>query len=78
VQVPESKVPRPIIELRGYQRVTLRPGETRTVALPLRADDLSYWDTTAHRWAVEPGPVRLRIGASSSDLRVDTTARVAR
>jgi beta-glucosidase len=78
VQYPESKVPRPIIELRGYQRVTLRPGETRTVALPLRADDLSYWDTTAHRWAVEPGPVRLRIGASSSDLRVDTTARVAR
>ncbi len=76
VQHAGSKVPRPIIELRGYQRIALKPGETRTVALPLRADDLSYWDTSAHRWAVEPGTVRLRLGASSADLRVERIVTV--
>jgi beta-glucosidase len=76
VQYVESKVPRPRIELRGYRRVSLKPGETRTVAVPLRADDLAYWDTAADRWAVEPGRVRLRAGGSSTDLRVETTVRV--
>jgi beta-glucosidase len=72
----DSKVPRPLLELRGYRRVSLKPGETRTVSLPLRADDLAYWDAASDRWVVEPGRVRLRIGASSSDLRVETTVEV--
>jgi beta-glucosidase len=76
VEHVESKVPRPRLELRGYRRVSLKPGETRTVSLPLRADDLAYWDTAADRWVVEPGRVRLRIGASSADLRVETTMQV--
>jgi beta-glucosidase len=73
VQHVGSKVPRPSIELRGYTRVALKPGETRTVALPLRADDLTYWDTTSHRRTLEADRVRLRAGSSSADLRVETT-----
>lgn len=76
VQHAGSKVPRPLIELRGYSRVALQPGETRTVELPLRADDLAYWDTSAHGWVTEADRVRLRLGASSTDLRVDTTVAV--
>jgi beta-glucosidase len=72
----DPKLPRPLLELRGFRRVSLKPGETRTVSLPLRADDLAYWDMAADRWVVEPGRVRLRVGASSADLRVETTVEV--
>jgi beta-glucosidase len=76
VQHVASKVPRPLIELRGYKRIALKPGETRAVALPLRAADLAYWDTTTHKWVVEAGTVRLRVGASSADLRLETDLQV--
>jgi beta-glucosidase len=76
VQHLDSKVSRPLLDLRGYERIALKPGETRTVVLPLRADDLAYWDTAAHRWAIEGNRVRLRVGASSADLRLDTTVPV--
>ena len=39
-----SKVARPRKELRGFRRVTLQPGETKTVELPLAAQSLAYWD----------------------------------
>jgi beta-glucosidase len=77
VQHVGSKVPRPLLELRGYQRVRLKPGETRTVALPLPADGLAYWDTAADRWVTEADRVRLRVGASAADLRLETTVEVA-
>ncbi len=76
VQHVGSKVTRPLIELKGYQRITLKPGETRTVSLPLRADDLAYWDTAAHKWTTEADQVKIRVGASSADLRLDTTVPV--
>jgi beta-glucosidase len=67
VRYPESKVPRPLKQLRGFQRVSLAPGETRTVTLPLAASDLGYWDPARHTWVVEPGPVQLMVGRSSAD-----------
>jgi len=77
VSYPQSAVQRPIRELRGYARVPLQPGETRTVRLPLRADDLRYWDAENDHWVLEPRPVRLQVGASSADIRVETTLSVA-
>ena len=65
-----SKVERPIEDLRGYRRVTLKPGETRTVELSLPASSLAYWSSDAHRWVVEEGPVELGVGGSSADIRV--------
>jgi beta-glucosidase len=76
VQHVDSKVPRPLLELRGYQRISLKPRETRTVKLPLRADDLAYWDSSTHGWVTEADRVRLRVGSSSADLRLDTTIPV--
>lgn len=55
-----SKVERPLKELRGYRRVSLRPGQTRPVSFALPARSLAYWDATTHRWAVESEPVELR------------------
>ena len=76
VEHVNSKVERPIRDLRGYQRVTLRPGQTRTVAFRLPAKSLAYWNADTHAWAVEAEQVRLRVGASSADLRVDKTITV--
>jgi beta-glucosidase len=80
VRHPQSKVERPHKQLRGFQRVTLAPGERKTVRLPLRAEDLAYWDAAAHAWVVEPGPVELMVGSSSADvdLRLRRTISVRR
>ena len=72
-----SKVDRPRKDLRGYQRVSLRPGETRTVSFALPARSLAYWDAAADRWVVESGPIELQAGASSEDVRQRTTIRTA-
>ena len=72
-----SSVERPIRELRGYRRLTLAAGETRTVQMPLPISSLAYWDESGHRWVVEPDELRIRVGASSADLRLERTIRVS-
>jgi len=72
-----SAVERPNRDLRGYRRVTLEPGETRTVEFPLAASSLAYWDAKTHRWVVEDEPVRIEVGASSADIRLAKKIRVA-
>ncbi len=57
---------RPVRSLRGVARVTLAPGETRRVALPLARDDLALVGADG-RWRVEPGMVDLWVAASSAD-----------
>jgi len=76
VQHIASAVPRPRQDLRGYQRITLAPGETRTVSFPLAATSLAYWNVTTHAWTVEREPVRLELGASSADIRLDRVITV--
>ncbi|HEV8265577.1 MAG TPA: glycoside hydrolase family 3 C-terminal domain-containing protein, partial [Gemmatimonadales bacterium] len=78
VQHLGSAVTRPRKDLRGYARITLRPGETRTVQLPLGASSLAYWNADGHRWVVEEEPVRIQVGASSTDVRLEATLRVRR
>ena len=76
VQHVGSKVARPVKELRGYRRITLKPGETRTVRFPLAASSLAYWNPDTHGWTVETEPVKLQVGASSADIRGEHTIRV--
>lgn len=73
-----SSVPRPNKDLRGYARVSLRPGETRAVSLPLTAKSLAYWDSTGHKWITELEPINLQIGASSADVRAQKTINIVR
>ncbi len=67
VRYPASKVERPARQLRGFQRVSLEPGQASTVRLRLAAADLGYWNPGRHAWVVEPGPVELLVGRSSAD-----------
>jgi beta-glucosidase len=72
----DSAVARPIKELRGFERITLRPNETRTVRLPLKGADLTYWDAGKRSFVVEPGRVSIMLGASSADARLEKTIEV--
>jgi beta-glucosidase len=67
VRHPEATVPRPIQELKGFKRITLEPGESKTVAFTLDARLLGYYDETM-RYAVVPGVVEFLVGNSSKHL----------
>jgi beta-glucosidase len=70
-----SSVPRPVLELRGFQRVTLKSGETRTLRFELTPDALAFWDIDM-KWVVEPGTFTVSTGPSSAVLK-STTLTVA-
>ena len=56
-------------QLRGFQRVTLQPGETRRIHFTLLPEDLEMLDKDMH-WIVEPGEFEVLIGSSSEDIRL--------
>jgi beta-glucosidase len=59
-----SSVTRPVKELKGFQKVTLRPGETKTVALDITPDLLAFYDANM-KYVVEPGDFSIMVGSSS-------------
>jgi beta-glucosidase len=67
---------RPKKELKGFQRVTLAPGEERTVTFPIKAASLAWWNTNEHRFATSPGQVQLMVGSSSADIRGEATLQI--
>ena len=70
VSYPDSKVERPAIALKGFSRVNVRKGEWLTVTIPLKTEDLKYWDIEKHSFVLEKGKVSFSVGASSADLRL--------
>jgi beta-glucosidase len=72
----KSKVERPREELKGFQRVSVQPNETKTVTIPLKAADLAYWDDKSGKFQVEAEPVSLMTGDSSADIKLDTMVKV--
>jgi beta-glucosidase len=67
-----SSVTRPVKELKAFERVTLEPGETRTVKLPVTPDSLAFHDIDMH-FVVEPGEFALLVGTSSRDEDLQRT-----
>jgi beta-glucosidase len=78
VRYLDSKVVRPLKELKGFQRVAVNAGQTKRVMLTLQANQLAYWNTDEHRFVVEPGKIEVMIGSSSADVRLSKTINVAR
>ena len=66
----QSDIERPLKELKGFARVELDAGETKTVRLALRHDQLSYFNDQTNTFDVEEGTVDILIGASSADIRL--------
>ncbi|MEP7130908.1 MAG: glycoside hydrolase family 3 N-terminal domain-containing protein [Sphingomicrobium sp.] len=64
----EASVTRPVIELKRFQRVTLAPGEKRTIRFDLQPDDLALWNVDM-KHVVEPGTFTIYSGPNSVDLK---------
>ena len=64
-----GSVARPVMELRGFRRVPLKPGESRQLTFTLGPAELRMLDEKMN-WIVEPGVFRVMIGASSEDIRL--------
>jgi beta-glucosidase len=63
-------VKRPIKELKGFQRINLIPGETKSAAFTLSYDDLAFWDSTSQKFIVKPGVFDVMVGSSSADIKL--------
>ena len=64
----ESTALRPVRELKGFEKVELRPGESRDVSFALDKRAFAYWNTAIHDWHVETGAFTIEVGQSSRDI----------
>ena len=65
----ESALERPVKELKGFHKVTLAPGETKTVTFEIEKDMLKYYDPAQSGWILENGKFTAYVGAASDDIR---------
>ena len=65
----KSSIDRPVKELKNFEKVYLKAGETKTVTFEVDAQDLSYFDADRHEWVAEPGKFKVLLGSSSEDIR---------
>lgn len=65
----KSSLPRPVKELKGFQKVKLAPGETKEVTFTIDKEALSFFDDTQHAWVAEPGKFEAVIAASAADVK---------
>lgn len=65
----KSSVPRPLKELKGFEKVSLKPGEEKEVTLTIDKSALSYFDADKHQWVAEKGEFEALIGASADDIK---------
>lgn len=65
----KSTLERPIKELKGFDKVTLAPGETQNVSITLDSSSFSYYDPAQKAWVVEPGKFDILVGAASDDIK---------
>ncbi len=71
-----SAAPQPLKSLKGFSRVAIKKGESRTVRIPLRATDLNYFDIAKDGFVVEPGRYEIQVGASSQDIRAKAVLEI--
>jgi beta-glucosidase len=69
----QSSVPRPEQELKGFRRLSLKPGEAREVRLVLDERAFSFFDPTKKAWVAEPGDFEIRVGGSSRRIHLRRT-----
>lgn len=65
----ESSLERPVKELKGFKKIALNPGETKTVTFTIEPDMLKYFDDSKHEWVLESGKFTAYIGSASDDIR---------
>ena len=73
----EASLKRPKKQLMGFERITLRPAETRTVSFTVPPEAFAFWDETRKAWIVEPGAFEVMVGSSSADIRLKGEAKAS-
>ena len=73
VKDPQASVKRPEKELKAFEKVFLKPGETKTVTLQLPVESFQYYDEAKKQFVLEHGQFEVLVGSSSRDIRQTTT-----
>ncbi len=72
----ESSLPRPVKELKDFEKVALKEGEEITVEFELGKDAFAFYNPETHAWEVEPGEFEILIGSSSADIRQKASVKM--
>ncbi len=72
----DSELPRPLKELKGFEKITLQPGESKEVTFVLSKKDFSYWKPALRNWYAEPGKFIIMAGSSSNDIKLTKTVEL--
>ncbi len=70
VSYPQSAIQMPARALKGFTRIFIRKGETKTITIPIQGKDLAYWDEGNKKWSLIPGKMNFFVGPSSEDARL--------
>ena len=76
VSDPVSSLQRPVKELKDFAKVSLAPGESRTIRFKLDGRDFSFYDASQARWIAESGDFEIAVGASSADIRLSQNVQL--
>ena len=68
----QSSVPRPLKELKGYEKVYLKRGETKHISITLTKEAFAFYDISSHQFIIEPGEFKILVGPSSENLPLAT------
>ncbi len=74
---PAPKIDKAVRELKGFAKVALAPGESKSVSLPITPRDLAYFDVPGKQWKADAGDYEIQVGASSRDIRQRATIHLA-
>ncbi|HEX3855681.1 MAG TPA: glycoside hydrolase family 3 C-terminal domain-containing protein [Verrucomicrobiae bacterium] len=70
------QIDKPVRELKGFSKISLQPGETKTVQFTIHPRDLAYFDVPGKQWKADVGEYEIGIGASSRDIRQKATLQL--
>jgi beta-glucosidase len=76
IRQEKSTLPRPDKELKAFRKISLKPGEQRTITLTLDEDAFRYYSDIQNKWVLEPGNFEVLIGSSSRDIRLNGKANL--
>lgn len=72
----QCTVVRPVKELKGFEKVFLKPGEEKMLSLTLDQEAFRFYDPYKHDFVIEPGTFTISVGSSSADIRLDVSLNV--
>jgi len=71
VGAEKPSLPRPAKELKGFTKITLKPGESKVARIRLAPQEFAYWDVATHGWKAEAGEYKLFVGGASDRIALE-------